>query len=1111
MEMQIQVRQGSLTLIATLFSLLITTSGTASAATHAFDPTLSLTGGCTTSTLDPVPDPGCPDQHAPSSFSIPRSITTDSYGNIYVASYGSGTGAEGRIDVFDSSGVFITEVSDPRGPIMIAVDSKGNLYVFEDTPKSTELSRYSPTVYDPAGGSIEYGSAPQLVANNFGSTAAGIAINPINDHLFVHYAKWVSEFDNAAAGNVLLDDTIGKGVLNADTGLSVAVDAAHGLLYATDTDPSGFGEGLVRVFELAAPHNLVATLNGADTPVSKFNPQLFIAADEGTGHSFVYDGGGGSKVVYELTGQGAYVSTVSYGIKNIGGAIKIWVDNGASSPNGALSSEGRYLFVPSEPVGIGHVLAYGPVTEGPPSVESVSSSGVTGTEAQLHATINPGSLATDYTFEYISQSRFEEAGFTGAAVASTGQLQALDSGAPVSAPITGLAPATVYRFRVVATNGEGSDEGEGQFTTYPAVQGGQSCPNEAGRLGASALLPDCRAYELVTPADTNARSPVGAGHLGVYFASPQASPDGNRVSFQIEGGMIPGGAGTGSFAGDPYLATRSENGWTTASAGPNGAEAPKILPGSTSPDQGYSFWNTASPEGSAAIEGGNANYVHYSDGHSALVGRGSLGSDPNADGKLISENGSHMIFVSGTSSGPAVQLAPNAPPSGTRTIYDRTADEVTHVVSLLPGDKTPLKGQDALYMGASLDGKGVAFTIEGTLYLRYENQETVKVGKELTFEGVVDQGRRIFYLEGGNLKALDVDGSVISFSTSGNVTPVNVSPDGTAAYFVSPYVLAKGPNPDGVKAKAGQQNLYLSKEGAISFVGTVTERDVVGRFNGIEQVEGLGLWTLAVGPSVGNPGSYAKDPSRTTPDGSVLLFESRASLDGYDPEGHAEVYRYDSVAGALTCLSCNPTGASPAGEASLQSISAGIAQPEPFGPFALVKNLRADGRRAFFQSEDALVTRDTDGLQDVYEWEQQGTGSCARPGGCVYLVSSGQSARSDYLFAVSDSGDDVFFRTSDLLLSRDQEETPSIYDARVDGGFPETMARACQGEGCRPTLPPPPDLSAPSTVPAGSSPGKRPRCHKDSRRIKRHGKVRCVKKHRKHRHRRGAAKKGAAK
>ena len=120
-------------------------------------------------------------------------------------------------------------------------------------------------------------------------------------------------------------------------------------------------------------------------------------------------------------------------------------------------------------------------------------------------------------------------------------------------------------------------------------------------------MPDCRAYELVTPSDTNARAPQGVGHLGSYFATREASPAGEAVSFMIEGGSLGGIEATGSYAGDPYLVTRSASGWSTSYAGPSALEAPAISPGSSSPDQGYSFWSTDGSEGSAVIEGKQSN------------------------------------------------------------------------------------------------------------------------------------------------------------------------------------------------------------------------------------------------------------------------------------------------------------------------------------------------------------------------------------------------------------------------------------------------------------------------------------------------------------------------
>jgi len=830
-----------------------------------------------------------------------------------------------------------------------------------------------------------------------------------------------------------------------------------------------------------------------------------VAADEGSGHVFIYDGP--AKRVYEFDEDGTYLSNViEHSFQYVYGS-EIGVDNGENSPNGVLNPRERLLFVPSLGGSVGHSYAFGSPSEGPPTVETVSFINVGEEEAELEASIEPFGLETHYTFEYLTTQQYDENGdsFTGSQLVGEGDIPAANSPRAVAVPVEGLEPGTRYRFRVFAENSEGTDEAEEEFATFPATEPFKACPNDALRTGFSTLLPDCRAYELVTPPNTNARAPRGVSHFGTYFATRESSPAGGKVSFQIEGGIIPGSEGTGSLGGDPYLSTRGVGGWSTASAGPTGAEVSALIPGSTSADQGYSFW-TSTGAGSATIEDEDTKYVRYPDGHSVLIGRGSLADDPRADGKLISETGGHIIFVSGLN-GPAIQLEPNAPPSGTKAVYDRTADEVTHVISLLPGDEIPAGGQDATYAGASLDGKGVAFLIGNTLYLRYNNEETYQLGENVTFAGIAEGGSRAFYLEGGRLWRFDALSEERTEFSSGPVTPVNVAASGTTAYFVSQSVLASELNPNGAVAKGGQENLYRSEEGAISFVATVTERDVKGASNGNEVVGGLGLWTEKV-----DDGALAADPSRTTPNGNALLFESRAALDGYDPQGSAEVYRYDFTSNELHCLSCNPTLALAASDASLQSVSAGLGDPEPFSSFAYVANLRADGNRAFFQSTEALVPGDVDGMQDVYEWEAQGTGSCGRAGGCIYLISSGHSLRTDYLYAASDSGDDVFFRTSDILLPRDAEETPSIYDARVGGGFTE----GCPGGQCEPLLPPsssaaPPDLSSPTTHGTGAFGNVHGKtCRKGTHRVMHGGKLRCLKNHRhKHHHRKtGPKKKG---
>jgi hypothetical protein len=1076
-------------------------SSASAAGTYVLDPNLSLTGNCETTKADPVPDPGCPEgQHPSKGFTSPRSVATDPTGNIYVASYGpdAQNGKEGRIDVFNPEGFFITELLEPAGPKDIAVDSDGTLYVFNASSGANGLVvRYEPSVYEPEAGKISYGNPAELVIDLGGGFLNSLAVAPSNDHLFVKRAASIIEFSSAAEENKVLDEEIGKGTLNGFNGLGLAIDEAHNRIYSGDNEK-------VRVLELGAPHKLLLTIEESDIPGGNLTSITSVAADETTGDFFIFDGSS-SKAIYQFSEDGTYEATIKGGFSSFFGS-EVSVDNSPTSPNQ------RYLFAPSEEGGVGIAFAFEPpgiVCE--PEVESISLANVSEADAELRATINPCNADTSYVFEYITQQRFEEEGdFDEASIAGDGEVPAGANGIPVNASATGLLANTAYRFRVVATNEEGTDEAEGEFTTYLPPESTPPCANDVTRTGPSVLLPDCRAYELVTPPNTNARSPHGiAKPIGIFFASRASSPAGDAVSFITDGGLLPGTEGTGSLSGDSYLATRGATGWSSASTGPNGEESIGPLIGSSSPDQGHSFWQS-SLEGTAAVEGKTTSYVRYPDGHSELVGQGSLGSDPLAEGRLISEGAGHVIFTS------RVQLEEGAPAGGERAIYDRTSDGVTQVVSLLPNDVTPAAGQEAFYEGSSLDGEGVAFTFGATtpsspLYLGHED-ETYEVEAGATFAGIAEGGERIFYVKAGNLSAFDVESGTIPFVSSGDATVVNVSADGTAAYFVSPSVLGSGPNPNGAEPEAGKENLYLSREGTISFVGTVTQRDVEGEKGATEQVEGLGLWTDVVGD-----GRLAADPSRVAPDGDVLLFESRANLTGYDPEGHAQIYRY-AASGALDCLSCNPTQAPAVGEASLQSIQQVQGGPEPFVSYAVVNNLRADGQRVFFQTDDALVVDDNDGLQDVYEWEGQGVGTCTRSGGCINLISSGHSSRSDYLYAVSDSGNDVFFRTADQLLPRDTESTPSIYDARVGGGFTEGVTNCMLNQECPGPITPGPVAGTPASEAAGpvdnfpATSGKK--CKKGTHKVKRNGKVRCVKnknQSRKQRHRAGTTKKGGRK
>lgn len=1119
---------------------LLLSAPTAGAAeeTHIFEPIRSLTGACSTNKWDMVPDPNCPDGPNPPSgaFFYPSSVATDPHGDIYVGSYIDPFTS--YITIFGPAGNYLSQFTANAAVTNLAIDSQGVLYTATDK----QIQAYEPTTYDPEAGEISYPSTPTRTIEYAGKR---IVLDRTNDHLVTlrnqfnappetsPHDTFLVEYGSYEEGNSVLRE-IPLELPERESPKSVrsygafALDSQTGEFFIGD---SGSAEDVSEpsvILVLNHDGTLKETLTGVQTPKGfhEFKVPfgfLWVAVEEDTGHLFIADLSGATAPIYEVNGDREYVSTIEHHFVET--AEQIVIDNSEESENKG------YLFVPAEPSGTGHLYAFAPKPDvGPPIISGEAVSGVGTTEAVVGAEVNPHGLETSYRIEYVDAATYEadlealgpDHGFDHALNAGGGTLSG-SVGKPVTAILRGLSPGTAYRFRVVASNaceeaGEGGQcvsEGEtASFATYPSSVS-QSCPNEAARIGASGSLPDCRAYELVTPPSTNGQAPQAIGlSTGPMFSFPPASPDGGSLSFTTIGGSIGIGEQTGGSWGDSYVATRSASGWSTQSAGPNGAQAFNPNPGALSPDHRYSFWNTGSSVevgGSLEIEQTSTGiiYLRRPDGTFQLLGEGSIDRDLEAFGLGITEGGTHVFFSSTT------QLEPGAPPDGTRALYDRTPDGTLHVVSLLPGNVVLAAGEDASSQGASEDGSDVAFSVSGALYVRRHNTSTLEAASVSsgppTFAGFSADGHYMFYLQEGDIYRFDTSTAErTAVATSGDASVVNVSADGNAVYFLSSNVLTSEPNPIGAQPQSGEPNLYQWRNGTVRFVGTVTQDDVEGENDGQSGVRhALGNWaqvSLFRTPSV----ARASNASRSAPDGSVLLFESRARLTAYENGGHREVYRYDSGSDRLECLSCAPTGLPAGSDAALMSAVRGKIHPfgDPQAPdtlFSVLPNLSPDGERAFFETSEQLVAADTDGVDDVYQWEAQGKGGCAKAGGCVSLISSGNSAQPSRLFGISRSGDDVFFQTVDRLTAADVEATPSVYDARVGGGFPEAEAGAaeCLGEACQPAArAPQASTPASSSFHGAGNPvpaGRARRCPKGKRKVRRRGKVRCVR--RRHRHR----------
>ncbi len=207
--------------------------------------------------------------------------------------------------------------------------------------------------------------------------------------------------------------------------------------------------------------------------------------------------------------------------------------------------------------------------------------------------------------------------------------------------------------------------------------------------------------------------------------------------------------------------------------------------------------------------------------------------------------------------------------------------------------------------------------------------------------------------------------------------------------------------------------------------------------------------------------------AEASPNGRYLAFASEARLTSYDNTGPTchlinfggrefgpgpcrEAFLYDSATGKLTCASCNPSGEAAAG---LHPRCGKIYGGRRLAPAAL-----PDGRRPPLLRQPRLARprRHQQGVEDVYEYEPQGAGTCTRAAGCTSLISAGtgadrlQLARRSTPAARTSSS-----TTRDQLTLRDKDELIDLYDAREGGGIAaETeVARAeCQGEACQPPV-----------------------------------------------------------
>lgn len=1015
-------------------------------------------------------------------LSGPKGVAVGIDGTLYVADTGNN-----RIVKFDSSGAYLSDLSIPVGaeegelsnPAGLAVDSAGAIYVYDsESGQGGRVQKFSPA------GSYEH----TLIV---GEGLSGVATDTTNDHVFVSGHHDIYEFDAAGA----LQDTHHVDPSEAALFfLSLAVNEGSGPIYGANNNGGGPDQNGTFILVLDEP--------GIPVPSATINPVTTFDTDSASLSGEVNSNGGG-----EVTWR--------FQISSDGGSTWTNVGNGGTVPEGttavAVSAEAQEL-EPNLEYQVRLVASKIFVTEqgidstafttdaAAPGVEALDPGPVTSSSAWIGAYVNPRNAATTYYIEYSTDPSFPPSSST--SIPASKDATAGSGGAPVlaSTQVKGLQPGVTYHYRVVATNSAGTTNGESRsFVTHSV---------EAPVQG----LPDGRVWERVSPVEKRGAD-INRGNARAIPVQvvAQAATNGDAVVYTSIGKFGDREApytGEGAPETVTYLARRGIDGWSSEGV------SPRIVPESEVKIFGFSWFSDDLSTGiagtNAGLNPGDPERYQNLYRRDSATGVFDLVSSPDPsvprrvqfNFRAASDDGQHIVFtynlippgslpgeesealLEHTPSGDVVEVGilpggtaiaanigsghgrirfagfnpisadgsrvfftPDLPNSSTKTLYVREHGTSTTLISASEraGDD-PLVPHEGEFLGASTDGSVVYF-VSGDRLTDSSNVAQEEGGAHLyRWDAEAPLGERLM-----DLTEADPRGRVLGAS--------GISDNGDSIYFV-----AEGELVDGVKST--QPNLYLWQRGE----GTRL----------VAPVGDDGLWDTQNKNPEGNAEPYLA--ARATPDGRYLAFGSVETLTAYDTNGWHALYIYDSNTDRLTCASCGtvePRSKAPSWFLSCLGEDAGNCSRSESSN--LFDNLRPDAGRLVFDSKDALVPEDSNGLTDVYEWQE----------GMLYLLSSGTSASRSTLNAISESGDDVFFTTAQRLVRSDKDDLVDLYDARV-GGFEEPSSTPpCIADECQGTPVPPSAFQTPASSSLqghGNARSKPSRC----RRGKVRRKDRCV-------------------
>lgn len=734
-------------------------------------------------------------------------------------------------------------------------------------------------------------------------------------------------------------------------------------------------------------------------------------------------------------------------------------------------------------------------TGGPPSAATFTTHTFDGEIPRVLGDVTANGSDTHYEVEYVSAEQYAASRWADAERTSPRDAGATDysenvGGFPtllVGVNVPGMRSGTTYRDRLVASNASGTAQGTEQTLTVPvAASGGEPpCANSQLRTGLSAQLPDCRAYEQLTPVEKGGTMDIGT--YGNVTEQSFIAEDGESLVFHAPGAQW--GSSPDSKTSD-YVFSRASGGWQMRSLTPQpqagaASYAAQVFSANLTDAGLFAAWQTTNENRSATDElqagppGGPYTAVALVPAKSQTAWVG--GSADGSTLVLSSEDRTLGGAASRTRSG--ADLYEYREGQLHQVNLTTTGAEIGSCGATLASEPERLDGEGYLYQGiagtsashaVAANGSRIVFeAVPGSdceeaahVYVRVDGSETLDVGA-YRFLAANPQDTMLLLLgvqKGtGVQEVFEYDANtrtVASLFTVKRLASLRavVSENLTAVYFESPEQISGTQAPP---LAGGSEDLGEAPNNIYRYDLTTKTMDFIAQ----------------AGENAEEGGGYS-----VSPNGEFFYFASSGLggvLGGGDYPGTSaktvQVYRYDNAEGTIQCMSC---------------VSAFNAEPRLSASFLFGDNAADnglperriasdDGDYVFFETAAALVPQDVDGeiapdptlssehveyvrspSSDVYEWRKNGIDGCDRVQGCLSLITGGTGGYRNELLGTTPSGGDVFFITHEVLVGQDKDKAGDIYDARIGGGYPPPppAPTECEGDAC--TSPPSPPLDA---------------------------------------------------